>query len=418
MFDTVELSQYAYIEMGQSPDSNYVSDNLDVGIPFLQGNAEFSAVYPVPKYSCTQPMKVCQKGDLLISVRAPVGEINIADQDYCIGRGLAAIRFEEIPPIIGKSLLEHAKNQLRKVAQGSTFEAINKNNLAELKIVNIPKAELLLLEKIAGNLEVQIRETESIIAKLQQVKQGLLHDLLTRGVDENGELRPSYEDAPELYKSSELGWIPKDWERNTLANLLSEPTRNGLYKPKNFHGFGPLMVQMGGLFSGKEVTFDSATRVNVSQLELQTYGLTEGDLLFARRSLVFEGAGLCTIVSELPEPATFESSIIRARINDKIAIPTFVCDFLRCEISYSQRRKLIRQVAVSGVTSGDLKELIIPLPPLTEQMQIQQIQTSSADRISAEKIRLEKLKLKKSGLMDDLLTGKKRVTDLLKQQAN
>ena len=152
--------------------------------------------------------------------------------------------------------------------------------------------------------------------------------------------------------------------------------------------------------------------------EWTKYYLQDGDLLFARRSLVFEGAGLCTIVSSLPMPATFESSIIRIRVNNQMVLPDFVCNFLRSEMSFAQRRKLIRQVAVSGVTSGDLKELIIPTPTISEQNKIQQVLTTNQKEIDIENIELNKLKLKKAGLMDDLLTGKVRVTDLINQQQN
>ena len=81
------------------------------------------------------------------------------------------------------------------------------------------RTEQSTIAKILDTLDSQILETEAIIAKLQQVKQGLLHDLLTRGVDENGKLRPSYEDAPELYKPSELGWIPKEWNEKSLEEI-------------------------------------------------------------------------------------------------------------------------------------------------------------------------------------------------------
>lgn len=76
--DSLVLSDIAHIEMGQSPDSRYVVEDPLVGLAFLQGNAEFGTVYPEPKFGCLQPAKTCKANDVLISVRAPVGAVNLA----------------------------------------------------------------------------------------------------------------------------------------------------------------------------------------------------------------------------------------------------------------------------------------------------------------------------------------------------
>ena len=267
--------------------------------------------------------------------------------------------------------------------------------------------------EILDTLDTAIHETEAIIAKLKAVKQGLLHDLLTRGIDANGELRPPQTEAPHLYKESPLGWIPRGWTLKTLGQILSEPTRNGLYKQSQFHGRGPLMVQMGGLFTGEAATFNTASRVHVTPFELNTFGLARGDLLFARRSLVFEGAGQCVIVRNIPEPATFESSIVRVRVRADEAYPEFVCQFLRSHASGKQRRTFIRQVAVSGVSSQDIRELFVPLPSLEEQTLVMARLEAIQRQIDSEQASLDKLRSQKSALMDDLLTGRVRVTPLL-----
>lgn len=285
----------------------------------------------------------------------------------------------------------------------------------EVPLLNL--AEQQKVAQVLDTLDTTIRQTEAIIAKLKQAKQGLLHDLLTRGIDANGELRPPQSEAPHLYKASPLGWVPVVWAVEPLGNLLSEPTRNGLYKPSAHHGTGPLMVQMGGLFRGEGVDFQSATRVQVTRSELAAFGLAVGDLLFARRSLVFSGAGQCVIVRHLPEPATFESSIIRARLDVSRVLPEFAGLYLRGERSSAQRYTLIRQVAVSGVSSHDVAQLLVATPPLAEQLAVIEMLRASDHRIALEELTLNKLRQKKSGLMDDLLTGRVRVTPLLAQPA-
>lgn len=413
VFETVRLGDIAHIEMGQSPDSRHVSENMDAGVPFLQGNAEFGVSCPQPKFSCTSPTKLSEAGDLLISVRAPVGEINRSDRPYCIGRGLAAIRMPTVPASLAARVIAAATPALRRVAQGTTFEAINKSDLCSVHVCLPPESERHTLARIIDTLDTAIRQTEAIIAKLKQVKQGLLHDLLARGIDANGELRPPQPQAPHLYKPSPLGWIPKEWEPHTLGEVLVGGTRNGLYKPGACRGRGPLMVQMGGMFRGDAVDFQSATRVQASRSELNAFGLEPGDLLFARRSLTFEGAGQSVIVRALPEPSTFESSIVRARVDRRCVEPEFAALFLRGALASAHRRTLIRQVAVSGVSSKDIAHFLIALPALSEQLAIVDAVASASNRIERESAKSHKLRLQKSGLMEDLLTGRVRVTPLL-----
>ena len=93
------LGEICDINMGQSPPSSTYNTNKD-GLPFFQGKAEFSDLYPVPNKWCSQPKKEAEKGSILISVRAPVGDVNIANRHCCIGRGLAAIKYNPCPRFI------------------------------------------------------------------------------------------------------------------------------------------------------------------------------------------------------------------------------------------------------------------------------------------------------------------------------
>lgn len=219
----MKLKEIANVEMGQSPDSNYVFEYDDLAMPFLQGNADFGDISPSPQFYCSKPLKQAQTGDILISVRAPVGAVNLADQSYCIGRGLAAIRPKNshISSKLFQNIISANKQSLIRVAQGSTFEAISKNDLLEMDIY-VPESDLL--QKIDNTLDVieqTISQTRIIIEKLNNKKQGLLNDLLTRGVNLHGNLRPSYEDAPDLYQETELGFIPKEWDISLLDDVAT-----------------------------------------------------------------------------------------------------------------------------------------------------------------------------------------------------
>ena len=386
----------------------------NAGLPFLQGNAEFGEKHPSPKYSCIRPPRIGETGATLISVRAPVGQTNIADRDYCIGRGLAAVKSNHYGPVLCRAIMAQQAGTLKKVSQGTTFEAIGRDDLFSLLIPQIPPKEAKFIESILDTLDTQIQKTEALIAKLEKIKEGLLHDLLTRGIDQNGQLRPTPEQAPVLYKESALGLIPEEWICSELQDLLDCPTRSGLYKPSTFHGRGAPMIQMGNIFSSELVSFEKVGRVSVTPSELKIFGLEDGDLLFARRSLVLEGAGKASLVKDLPEPSTFESSIVRLRLRRNVILPYFAIAFLQSSFSYSNRRKFIRQVAVSGVSSADIRQFRCLVPPLEEQQTIVSFLKASRLRVASERETLAKLKKQKAGLMDDLLTGYVRVTPLIK----
>ena len=126
--------------MGQSPPGHTYNENGD-GFAFLQGNAEFGDRFPQNIKYTTAPKKIVPKGSILISVRAPVGDLNIADQDYCIGRGLAGIIIVDtgLRDYV-YNFLKFAEYELNKYSSGSTFKAINKDKLSSLRL-NIPDYE-------------------------------------------------------------------------------------------------------------------------------------------------------------------------------------------------------------------------------------------------------------------------------------
>lgn len=170
-----KLEDISNITMGQSPDSDFVNTEK-IGTPFLQGNAEFTNKYPIEKYWCTKPQKIANPTDILLSVRAPVGAINIANKKFCIGRGLSAISFN-CNKLFGKYNLEFNLFQLIKKSQGSTFSSINKKDISEI-ILFIPCLEEQT--KIADFLSAFDRKLENQKAQLEhwkQIKKGLLQQM-------------------------------------------------------------------------------------------------------------------------------------------------------------------------------------------------------------------------------------------------
>lgn len=292
--------------------------------------------------------------------------------------------------------------------QDGALPSVNQEQIGSIKIPDINKKEQRCIAEILDTIDEAIQRTKALISKLKAMKQGLIHDLLTRGLDENGKLRDP-KAHPEQFKDSPIGTIPQSWKMESFHKFYKTPSLNGIYKTKKYYGKGPLMLHMPQMFRGLTIDFSDAARVEVTPEELNRYSLQNGDLVFARRSLNFEGAGRCSLVDNLKEPATFESSIIRVRIKQDELMSKFANQFLNSAIGFNLRLSLIRQVAVSGVSSGDIASIPIPCPSLGEQNRIIQIVAAHDACIRAEEKYRDKLKLQKNGLMHDLLTGKVRV---------
>lgn len=166
-----ELGSVANVVMGQSPPGD-TYNVIGEGIPFFQGKSEFGEVSPIAVKWCTSPTRTAMPGDILISVRAPVGPTNLADQECCIGRGLAAIRPD--PLLVERDylwlFLRYSEEALAKKGQGSTFEAINGDDLRGMP-TPVPTLEMQRLQ--ADRLLDQLAEAETARKCIQAQVQDL-----------------------------------------------------------------------------------------------------------------------------------------------------------------------------------------------------------------------------------------------------
>ena len=172
------IAALARIEMGQSPDSVYYNEKRD-GLPFFQGKTEFGLRYPVVRKWCSQPKKVAEAGDILLSIRAPVGPSNIAQERCAIGRGLAAIGAEtSINQQYLFYFLRHIEPWLSSQGTGSTFAAISGDFLRAIDVPVAPAAEqtriVEKLEELLSDLDAGVAELKAAQKKLAQYRQSLL----------------------------------------------------------------------------------------------------------------------------------------------------------------------------------------------------------------------------------------------------
>jgi type I restriction enzyme S subunit len=197
----------AEIILGQSPPSSSYNDAGD-GLPFFQGKADFGLIHPTPRMWCTAGQKFAKAGDVLMSVRAPVGDVNIAAADCAIGRGVAAIRAgAEIDPWFLYFALLHSKPILEARATGSTFASVNKTILQELEIPFAGRPVQTAIGLSLRQLVEKIGKEWNAVETAQELKRAAMRELFTRGL------------RGEPQKDTEIGPVPESWEPRTILEL-------------------------------------------------------------------------------------------------------------------------------------------------------------------------------------------------------
>jgi len=181
------------------------------------------------------------------------------------------------------------------------------------------------------------------------------------------------------------------FETRKFEGLYLVPTRNGLTRPSKVRGSGIKMINMGELFAYSRINNPNMELVQVSKKELENFGVLKGDLLFARQSLVAEGAGKCSIVVDVPEPTVFESHLIRVRLDPKQADPNYYYYFFSSEIGNGMVQGMVMEVAASGIRGSDLAKIKVLYPQLPIQKRIASILSAYDDLIEVNTQRIKLL---------------------------
>lgn len=372
----------AKIIMGQSPSSASYNDE-NIGLPFLQGCADFGEVFPKTSVYCNEPLKVAPQNSILMSVRAPVGTINKADQKYIIGRGLCSIVSLINNDYLYYYLLQN-KNRLEQKAQGSTFLAINSAEVNDFD-VSYP-ADLSAQRRIAAILasaDKVIAATQKTIAKYKQIKQGMMEDLLNEQCTMNN----------------------VQWKKVKLGECLKQKPDYGINAPAvPFDNNLPTYLRItditeDGYYSKKDI-------VSVSSQDALKYVMEKGDLVFAR-------TGASTGKTYLYDPKdgmlVFAGFLIRVRTDENVLLP----EFFKYQTQTPQYKNWIdansMRTGQPGINGNEYEAYPVSIPykngkpDLAEQRRIAAILSGIDAKIAAEEKVLEKYEKVKKGLMERLL---------------
>jgi type I restriction enzyme S subunit len=301
---------------------------------------------------------------------------------------------------------------------GSTNQVeLSASALRQSSLPTPPTDHQSKIAEILDTLDAAIRGTEAVVAKLKAMKQGLLHDLLTRGIDANGDLRPPQPEASHLYKQTPLGWLPKEWGVLEIQDMLasvdpamrSGPFGSALLKEELVSEGIPFL----GIDNVHVERFDRDYRRFVTPtkfLQLRRYAVRPDDLMITIMGTV----GRCCLVPQdigeaLSSKHTWTISLDASKYSPYLAmLQVNFSDWVLRHFSKDQQGG-----TMSAIRSETIRSTRLPVPPREEQTDIEAILVELSDRLREEETLLGKYRLQKSGLMDDLLTGRVSVTPLL-----
>lgn len=173
-----------------------------------------------------------------------------------------------------------------------------------------------------------------------------------------------------------------------FQTLYLEPSRNGLMRPKRVRGAGFKMINMGELFTHDRINNPPMDLVPMTASEIDRFGIRQWDLVFARQSLIAEGAGKCSIVLQAPEVTTFESHLIRVRLNSAYADPLYYYYYFQSPYGKGNVQSIVMQVAAAGIRASELATLLVPKPSLAEQRCVASILSAYDDLIEKNRRRI------------------------------
>lgn len=364
-------------------------------------------------YSGKLPDKnIIQNGDLIFSWSASLF-LRIWDNGRAaLNQHLFKVEEREgVDRVFLKNFIEFYLSELTKASHGSTMQHITRKELDRFSApFPSSRTEQEKIAEILSTVDRAIEQTEALIVKQQRIKTGLMQDLLTRGIDEHGNLRS---EKTHKFKDSPLGRIPVEWIDKTLSEVYAEIPKNGIFKTAKEIGAGTLMIGQTSFSSNRRINYQLARRAKVSINELLSYGLQENDILITRVYATVNGVGLPVLVETCPEPAVYESNMLRLRVDADQILPSYAFYWL---VSAPVRTFVIASVNASNQTSINQKvigRIPISLPTKPEQVTIVDILAKSEKSIEDNTASLRKLRFEKIALMYDLLAGKKRVTSVL-----
>lgn len=394
---------------------------LITGTDFQDGRIEWSTCYHVTEERFQEGVYIhIRDGDLLITKDGTIGKVayvTACPTKAVLNSGIFLVRCSDGSydhRFLYHLLQSHPFDTfLRLHLAGSTINHLYQNVFERF---DFPIPDIRVQRRFADildSIDGQIRQTEELIAKYQQIKAGLMYDLFTRGVTPDGHLRSTRDQAPHLYRQSPLGWIPAEWEVAKLRDksapgrphIKTGPFGSSL-KGEHWVEHGHPVITIGALGEGELLSEGLLFVSEATAQRLREYQLESGDVVFSRVADVGRSAVIC----KQHDGWIMSSNLMRISLDRNLVAPSY----LQSQFAFDFKVNFqIRTKVNSGgrdVANGQiLNQLLFAWPRRDEQeIAMQRMTTIDANRrgLAAQRAKLVKLK---HGLMQDLLTGRVRV---------
>jgi type I restriction enzyme S subunit len=357
--------------------------------------------------------KLQPAGTILLSFKLSIGRVAIAGCPLYTNEAIAGLRSDSLV----HDYLYHGLQQwdlLQGVDQAIKGATLNKKKLKLIEFdFPLEKSEQAKIAEMLSTVDRAIEQTEALIAKQERIKTGLMQDLLTLGIDEHGNLRS---ESTHEFKDSPLGRIPQDWSATSFGKIFSDygghvqtgPFGSQLHSHEYvIEGIPVVMPQ--DIISGHINTADIAQISELKATALARHRMLPGDLIFARRGDLSK----CAVIQQVQEGWICGTGCLLMRPPLKALSPRWTAEIYR--FYTTQRQVSIHAVGstMPNLNTEILTSLVVARSPLEEQQRIEERLRGTEDHERINRNQLNKLKLLKMGLMQDLLTGRKRVTPLL-----
>ena len=395
------IKHVAAINMGQSPNSD--DCNTDgVGLPFLQGNGEFGTKYPTPKQYCPVARKIADAGDLLFSVRAPVGALNEADQIYGIGRGLCAMKASrDISKEFLWWFLSSSQSFLDSISTGSTFEAVSAEQVANIAIA-LPRGVVEqtqiahFLDHETARIDALIEEQRRLIELLKEKRQAVISHAVTKGLDPTVPMKDSGVEW--------LGEVPAHWEVKKLKNVTLQIIDGAHFTP-TYVDDGVPFIRVTDIQT-QFLDMDNIKRIPEHEhLELIKRCKPEwGDVLLSKNGTI----GITKIVDWDFEFSIFVSLCL---IKPALSVSSrYLLNMLSSNSALEQFRDSGQKTSVTNLHLEKIREIFVALPCAEEQSEISDFideKTKELDVLISEAISGNSLlQERRSALISAAVTGK------------
>jgi len=347
--------------------------------------------------------RIVQENSLMVTCIASIGKIALATKKGITNQQINSILFNEsFDPKYCYYLIKNNINELLKLGGTTAVPIVNKADFEKIYLRHhSDKIEQRRIAHILSTCDAVIEKTQAAIAKYKAIKQGMLHDLFTRGIDlQTDKLRPRYEDAPELYKESKLGWIPKEWEEmntNSIGEIITgstPPTARSEYYGDEFLFVSPADIHNNFYINEtvKKLTqngFDVCRKLPENSICIVCIGSTIGKMALLDK----EG---CT----------------NQQINSIVCFNSDLSTYFFYAMLFYNEPQFRRETglqAVPIVNKRQFSEFLVPVTEKTEALKIAERLNSIDTKLQTEQAYLQKMQQLKKGLMEDLLSGRKKV---------